>query len=162
MINGKLDFLKERFSQYEICFSEDGKEAAIINPASSGNIEVYYYEDHGSTPYCVCFSFQHCHFADEEETSRWINEIINGNMVIIEFFRKGSSVFGGDIERKELVDLSYEKLMDMTGYVGLAELLDIADSFKVRGWNKEDCFDGSFYRERKGKISIRYQDTSMI
>lgn len=156
----QLAFLKRKFPQYEIRYTDDFGGAVMINPCSAENLKVEYYEDHMPDPICIIFSFQHCHFEHEEDAEKWIDELIKGRTKIIEFFSKGRSVFGGSIDSKELEDLSYDKLMEITGYVGITELLYIADSFKVRGWNGNENFDGEFFRDRDGKISIRYEYVS--
>lgn len=104
--------------------------------------------------FIVCFSFQHRHFEDEEDVVEWICEIIKGNKLAIEFFHKEQRCFGSEIEKTELQDLSYEKLEQFTGYYGLTKLSDLADSFKVRGWDCENNFDFTFICEVNGNITL--------
>lgn len=154
MADNKLLFLVGAFSEYDVQFSEDFTKAVLFNSIYDENITVYYYGDDDFTPFCVCFSFQHCHLTDEEDVVKWANEIIAGNKLAIEFFNNGHRCFGSEIEAKELIDLSYEKLERFSGYYGLTKLLSIADSFKVRGWNNRHNFDAAFVREEDGCISI--------
>ena len=118
------------------------------------NITVYYYDDDDFTPFCVCFSFQHCHLKDQEAVIEWINQIIAGEKFAIEFFKNGQNCFGSEIDSKELLDLSYEKLEQFTGFYGLTKLLSTVDTFKVRGWNNQHNFDASFVCEDNGHILI--------
>lgn len=155
MTNSRLLFLKNAFSEYKIEFSEDCTNAVIFNPFYDENFTVYYYEEDDFTPFCVSFSFQHCHLTDEEDTVDWINEIITGKKLVIEFFQNEQRCFGSDIDAEELRELSYTKLEQFTGYYGLTKLLKIADSFKVRGWDIAHNFDAEFVHEADGSFSIK-------
>lgn len=155
MAGNKLLFLKNVFSKYEVQFSDDYTKAVILNPFYNENITVSYYEDDDFTPYCVFFSFQHCHLADKEDVVDWINEIITGRKYSIEFFRNGQNCFGSEITSEELNDLSYEKLEQFSGYYGLTKLLEVADCFKVRGWNNSNNFDAEFVCKTNGCVSIK-------
>ena len=66
--------------------------------------------------------------------------IISGNTLAIEFFNNEKRGFGGEIDAEELQDLSYEKPEHFTGYYGLTKLFDVADSFKIRGWDSNYNF----------------------
>ena len=92
---------------------------------------------------------------DEEDVIEWISHIITGDKFAIEFFKNGEQCFGTEIKAKELLDLSYEKLEQITGYYGLTKLLSIVDAFKVRGWNSQHNFDAIFVRDDKGNILIK-------
>ncbi|MDD5924196.1 MAG: hypothetical protein PUC88_05350 [Clostridia bacterium] len=155
MADHKLIFLKNAFSKYDVQFSEGFTKATIVNPFYDQNITVYYDEDDDFTPFCVSFSFQHCHLIDEEDVVEWINSIIAGNKFAIEFFNNGQQCFGSEIESKELLDLSYEKLEQFTGYYGSTKLLSIVDTFKVRGWNNQHNFDATFVCENNEHILIK-------
>lgn len=150
MTENRLIFLRDTFSGFELQFSDDFSNAVILNPNYNENITVY---DEGHE-FIVCFSFQHCHLEDEEDVVEWIYEIIAGNKFAIEFFNNGHGGFGGEIDEKELQDLTYEKLEQFTGYYGLTKLLDVADLFKVRGWDNKNNFDFTFTREANGNIAI--------
>ena len=150
MTENKLIFLKDTFIGFELQFSDDFSNAVIFNPNYNENITVYAdgYE------FIVCFSFQHCHLEDEEDVVEWIREIITGNKFAIEFFNKEQRCFGSEINAEELQDLSYEKLEQFTGYYGLTKLLDVADSFKIRGWDSKNNFDFTFFRKTNETIAI--------
>ena len=155
MTDNKLIFLKSAFSEYDIQFSGDFTQAILVNPFYEENVTVYYYDDDDFTPFCVCFSFQHCHLRDQEDVIEWINQIIAGSKFAIEFFKNGQNCFGSEIDSKELLDLSYEKLEQFTGYYGLTRLLSIVDTFKIRGWNNQHNFDATFVCEDNGHILIK-------
>ena len=154
IVEDKLNFLKEHFSSYEVKLSEDGKSAAIINPFGKENIEVRHVPEDDFTPYIVYFAFQHAHICDEENVIEYINEIIDGNVLSIEFFRNGARCFGGDISPEELKDLSYTALAQSMRAWGIMNLKDRADSFALRGWRDNHNFDGVFVVDEKGAVTI--------
>ena len=121
-----------------------------MNPNYDENITVYDDE----YEFIVCFSFQHRHFEDEDDLVDWIRNIISGNTLAIEFFNNEKRGFGGEIAAEELQDLSYEKLEHFTGYYGLTKLFDVADSFKIRGWDSNYNFDYTMTCEADGSIAI--------
>ena len=137
MSKTRLDFLKYAFPSLELQFNEDYSEAVILNPNYDENITVY--DD--DFQFTVCFSFQHCHFEDEGDVIDWIRKIISGNAFVIEFFKNSQRGFGSEIDAEDLQDLSYEKLELFTGYYGLTKLQDVADLFKIRGWDSKNNFD---------------------
>lgn len=153
MKDNKLGFLINSFPEYLIHFSNDNSYATIINPFYDENIIVDYYEDDFS-PFCARFSFQHRHFVNKDDLVNWINEIVSGNILAIEFFKNEQNRFGGDIKSTELEELSYAKLEQYSGYYGSTKLYEISDSFKVRGWKREDNFDGIFHLETNGTFTI--------
>lgn len=150
MIPQRLIFLKDAFPGFELQFIADDSCALIINPNYDANIIVYDDE----FEFTVCFLFQHCHFTDEDDVIDWICNIISGNTFAIEFFNNEQCRFGGEIAAEQLQDLSYEKLEQFTGYYGLTKLLDVADSFKIRGWDNKNNFDYKLIREANGGIEI--------
>lgn len=150
MNENRLSFLKESFSGFELQFSDDFSHAVIINRNWHENITVYDEE----YEFIVCFSFQHRHFKDEEDVVEWIREIIDSKKLAIEFFKKEQRCFGSEIDTAELQDLSYEKLEQFTGHYGFTKLLDMTDSFKVRGWDSKNNFDFTFLCEGNGTITI--------
>lgn len=151
----RFDFLLKEFSTYEIIISDENSLAEIINPFYKENVSVYYDSDDDLSPYILCFSFQHVHLCDEEEVVDYINKIISGNLFSIEFFQDGERRFGGDIEADKLKELSYELLEQHTGHLGNSKLKDCADSFKVRGWYRNDCFDARFILSENDIVTIK-------
>ena len=151
MSKKRLDFLKDAFRGLELQFAEDESNVVILNPNYDENITVYDDE----YEFTACFSFQHRHFEDEDDIFEWIHKIISGNICAIEFFNHEQRGFGGEIDTEEMQELTYEKLEQFTGYFGLTKLLDVADSFKIRGWDSKNNFDCKMDREENGTIVIR-------
>lgn len=155
MFENNLEFIAKHFLDYKIHFSENKNFLEILNPCGSENITVEYISDDEWTPYILCFSFQHWHMSDEEDIIEHINDIIRGRLFSIEFFKRGNRRFGGDIEAQALQELSYEFMEQYTGYYGISKLKDLADSFKVRGWNTNANFDAKFIADECGNIMIK-------
>lgn len=150
MTKNRLNFLEDAFSGFELQFADDYSNAMIVNPNYDENITVYVDE----YEFTVRFSFQHRHFEDEHGIIDWIREIISGNIFLIEFFRNEQRSFGDEIGAEELQELAYEKLEQFTGYYGLTKLRDVADSFKIRGWDSKNNFDCTITCETNGSIAI--------
>lgn len=153
MAENRLAFLMNAFPDYKVHISDDGLHAVIFNPFYGENVNVDFYED-DYTPFIACFSFQHRHFTDEEDVIDWTNKIISGRRSAIEFFKDGKNRFGGDIEEEKLDNISYEELEQYAGYYGTTKLIDIVDSFKVRGRNTESNFDAVLVLEKDGTVAI--------
>ncbi len=151
MSQKRLDFLKGAFQKFEIRFADDYSNAIIVNPNCNENITVYDDE----FEFIVCFSFQHRHFEDEDDIVEWIRKIISGNTFAIEFFNDEQRRFGGEIDAEKLQELTYAKLEQFTGYYGATKLAEIADSFKIRGWDNKNNFDYAMNREENGTVVIR-------
>lgn len=155
MTENKLCFLKSAFPEYKVEFSDDFTEAILVNPNYDENITVYYYEDDDFSPFCVCFSFQHRHLIDEKNVIDWINQIITGKKFAIEFFQNEQRKFGGEIGADRLKALSYAELEQFSGYYGSTKLFQIADAFKVRGWDSANNFDAIFICESNWGTTIK-------
>ena len=151
MSQKRLDFLKDAFQKFEIRFDDNYSNAIIVNPNYDENIAVYDDE----FEFIVYFSFQHRHFEDEDDIVEWIRKIISGSTFAIEFFDDEQRRFGGDIDAEKLQGLTYEKLEQFTGYYGATKLAEIADSFKIRGWDNKHNFDCTMNREENGTVVIR-------
>lgn len=148
MSENRLFFLKNTFSQFELQFADDFSNVVIMNPNYNENITVY---DDGYE-FVACFSFQHRHFEDQNNLTKWIGEIISGNTFAIEFFNHEQRSFGGEIKKDELRGLSYEKLGQLTGYA--TKLPDVADGFKIRGWDRKNNFDYTMTCEANRSITL--------
>ena len=154
MIKNNLAVIAARFSDHVTRFSEGNTVLEIINPFGNENIKVEYVPDDEWTPYILYFSFQHWHMADEEDIIENINDIIDGKMLSIEFFKDGKRCFGGDIEVQDLKELSYESLENIFSVFRI-KIIAVADSFKVRGWKANTDFDAVFNVDGNGEISIK-------
>ena len=155
MAENKLVFLKTAFPGYQVSFSDDFTEAMIVNPLYEENITVYYEEGYDFEPFIACFSFQHGHFESEEDVIAWVSEIIAGRTLAIEFFRNDQRCFGGEIEAEKLQELSYTMLERFTGYYGGTKLWEVADSFKIRGWDKKNDMDVALVSAPDGTVTLR-------
>ena len=151
----RFDLLTKHFSAYEMKFSKNGNLLEIINPFCLENIRVEYIPTDDFTPYVVSFAFQHCHMCDEEDIADYMNDIIDGKVFSIEFFNKGTRCFGGDITAAELDSLTYETLTKYIESWGISNLLDYADSFKLRGWHSNYNFDAELITDENGLPGIK-------
>ena len=154
MSKNNYAFLINHFSFYEIIYLESKDSIEIVNPFGKDNIVVDY-DPADPTPFMVMFSFQHRHIEDETGVVEYATDIIDENVFAIEFFKNGERRFGGDIISRELKDLSYEKLEQITGYYGSAKLIDCSDAFKIRGWSGKNNFDATLVIGESGKIEIK-------
>ena len=154
MFQNNLVAIASQFSDYVTYLSEDKNFLEILNPFGNENIKLEYVSEDEWTPYILYFSFQHWHMNDEEDIIEHIYDIINGKLLSIEFFKCGRRCFGGDIEAQELQGLSYETLEEYFSDFPFGKLKDIADSFKVRGWDPRDNFDATFECDDNGDITI--------
>ena len=150
MSENRLIFLKDAFPELELKFTDDFSGAEIVNPNYDENIVVRDDE----VEFTVFFSFLHCHFEDEEDVIEWIRQIIFGITLAIEFFHHEQAVFGGEIDVEVFKSLTYEKLERSQGYYGIIELSDVADSFKIRGWDRKNNFDYTINCDANGNVRI--------
>ena len=155
MQTDRFDFLRKQFSSFEIKLSEDCNTVEIVNPFGNENVKVEYVPEDDFTPYIVYFAFQHCHMCDEEDIADYMNDIIDGKVFSIEFFNKGTRCFGGDITAAELDSLTYETLTKYIESWGISNLLDYADSFKLRGWHSNYNFDAELITDENGLPRIK-------
>ena len=159
MFQNNLVAIASQFSDYATHLFDDKNSLEIRNPFGNENIKLEYVPEDECTPYILYFSFQHWHMNDEEDIIEHIYDIINGKLLSIEFFKCGRRRFGGDIEAKELQDLSYETLENFFSDFPFGKLKDIADSFKVRGWKPDANFDAVFDVDACGKTTIKINNT---
>lgn len=150
MSKDRLVFLQDAFLGVEFKFTDDFSSAVIMNPNYDENITVYDEE----FEYIVCFSFQHRHFEDKADVVSWIQKIISGKTLAIEFFNHEQRVFGGEIDADALKELSYHKLERFTGHYSIKELLRLADSFKIRGWDSKNNLDCTITCDASGNVVI--------
>ena len=146
----RLDFLSSVFDEFDLLFADDASNVTIQNPNYNENITIYDDE----FEFTVCFSFQHRHFEKPEDLVAWIREIIAGNLFAIEFFNNEQRRFGSEIGIEQLRNLTYEKLEQFTGYYCSKKLMDVADSFKIRGWDSRNNSDFVFVHDTSGAVEI--------
>lgn len=154
MFRNHLSDIAAYFSAYAVRFSEDESILEIINPFDNENIKIEYVPEDEWTPYILYFSFQHWHLNDEENIIEIIRDIIDGKLLSIEFFKGDQRCFGGDVEAQDLQELSYEALENCFGDFPIS-IINMADSFKVRGWKADTNFDAVFDVGSHGEIVIK-------
>ena len=154
MWSNNLADIAAHFSEYAARFSEDESVLEIVNPFGNENIKIEYVPEDEWTPYILYFSFQHWHLNDEENIIEIIRDIIDGKLLSIEFFKNDKRRFGGDIEIQDLQDLSYEALENYFSDLQI-NIIDVADTFKVRGWKADVNFDAAFDVDSHGEIVIK-------
>lgn len=146
--------IAKHFCAYNVQFSDNGESFDIINPFGKDPIRVCV-ENDTREPYMVCFSFQHRHLATSDEVITYVGDIIGGNVFAIEFFKDGRKRFGGDLDAQEVCELSYDMPARFLGCFGASKLIDVADSFKVRGWAQDGDFDAKFITDEMGNVTIQ-------
>ena len=146
--------ISAHFSGYDVRFSENGESFEIIHPYGKESIAVYMENAPHTEPYMVCFSFQHRHLDTAGEVIAYVNDIISGNVLAIEFFKDGRNCVGGDLDAKEVRELPQGIPERFLGQ-GQIKLFDIADSFRVRGWAQDADFDAKLLRDAQGNVSIQ-------
>ena len=80
----------------------------------------------------VYFSTQHRHFEDIEDAAEYVLQILNDEVLPLEFYRDGQPGFGGDIERSELPLLSQAWL---TGRFMVPKEQLAAYQFEIHSWS---------------------------
>lgn len=150
---GVLSFLGVYLAKYHVDVSDDLESAIIYNPAGDDHLYIEYEEVGDYSSYTLSFSFQHVHMPDKESAKEWIDDILSEKRFSIEYFAGEERKFGGEINACELPGLSYATLEQNTGYFGETKLFHMVDNFKVRGWSKQNDFDGYFV-EKNDHIHI--------
>lgn len=165
----KLDFLKERYHEYNVSvsageFGDGGEYAHITAPDSDEIIKVYYDPCDTYQPFMFLYAYQHVHCCDEEQVIECINQYITGESACIEFFcyaeENGETVekpvFGGDISRELLDDLTVKKLRAQFYFVPKKTMYGC--HFKVRSPIAKYNFDGRFETDEDGEPTIVLQN----
>ena len=151
--------IAEHFSAYNVQFSTGGERFDIINPFGKDSISVYI-ENDSDTPYTVCFFFNHVHLETPEQVIAYVNDIIAGNVFVIGLFKDGRQRMGGNLDKEEMRTLSYDTLARFVRSFHDIKLIDVVDSFKVRGWMQDADFDAKFGTDKIGNVSIQIIKTS--
>lgn len=147
---GKLSFLANYISKYQVDISDNLESAIIYNPNGEDHLYIEYDKADTFSPYMLSFSFQHVHVSDEESAAQWVDSILNEKILSIEYFIGESKCLGGEINFSDLSNLSYEFLEKYAGYFGISKLFHMVDNFKVRGWTEKNNFDGYFIKSGDG------------
>ena len=153
-----------QFSSYDVRFSEDGDRFEIINPYEGKDPIMV--ADEGREPYTayvVEFSYYHMHPVIAEQLIAHGRDILEGRLFVIAFFKEGHWVGSTTWEEQQLRDLTYEALAKDMGWDGITKppygdpvrLIDKADSFIIRGWEKGTDLDGRFIKDEQGNVSTQ-------
>ena len=116
-------FLIKLNSKYEVSIQENEGYVRIENKNNGNYLNIYEdiieYEESNKFEYeyTVQFSTQHRHFNDLKTALDYIVEIVEDNILAIEFFdRKGNDRFGGDIDKQTAAHLTKSTLAKDWGY----------------------------------------------
>ena len=98
---------------YDVAISETEDELTVTDRANGSEMVVFdesyqQSEDPSDifTNIVVSFSTQHRHFEDMEDAAEYALQLLNDEVLPLEFYRDGQSGFGGDIERADLPRLT--------------------------------------------------------
>lgn len=79
--------------------------------------ETYNSNNNSFEEFIISFATQHRHFEyDLEEIEDYLNDIMNDQILPIEFFLNNQDRFGGEISKELLANLSIKTLADYFGY----------------------------------------------
>ena len=148
----KLDFIQKAFQSLKTEISQDGETITIFNQHFKDNI-VIDYEFYVSTDgldsfeqYTAAFSYQHRHFENEKDIIQWIENVIKGSLLAIEFFKGDENRFGGEISYSSVSQLTHDIFVEKYGYYnGFSQ----CDNFKIRSWSGENDYDGIIYKNQE-------------
>ena len=124
---------------YDVAVSETEDALTVTDRANSSEMVVFdesyqQSEDPSDifTNIVVSFSTQHRHFEDVEDAAEYALQLLNDEVLPLEFYRDGQPGFGGDIERDELPLLSQAWLAER--FMVPAEQL-AAYQFEIHSWS---------------------------
>lgn len=124
-MNKLIEELKKINTKYQF---KDNK-IIIHNEINNNCIEVL--ED-SNNEYIVIFSTQHAHFEDIDDVLDYINDIINEQVLPIEFYLDNKNVFGGDIPLDMFNNLTIKSLAN---YFGFSEDYISNLDYQITSWN---------------------------
>ena len=135
----KWNMLIASLRGYDVAVSETAYKLTVASRANGSEIHVF----DESAPagedlserceeYIVSFATQHCHLDDMEDVIDYVRQIIQDEVLPLEFYRDGERRFGGDIERSELPLLSQAVLSQR--FMVPAEQL-AAYQFEIHSWS---------------------------
>ena len=124
-MNKLIEELKKINTKYQF---KDNK-IIIHNEINNNCIEVL--ED-SNNEYIVIFSTQHAHFEDIDDVLDYINDIINEQVLPIEFYLDNKNIFGGDIPLDLFNSLTIKSLAN---YFGVSEDYISNFDYQITSWN---------------------------
>ncbi len=118
-----LDFLQELQKDYAFTLTVEEGRRVLRNPRTGGQIEIFeesYYTDSRRTEtfteYIVCFATQHRHLEDPEDVEDYVRELLEDEILPIEFYCRGERRWGSEIRREDFADLDTARLSSLFGY----------------------------------------------
>lgn len=143
------------FLAFDPDFSDDGNCFEIKSPFGKDAILV----QHDEEEYTVCYSRHHVHLETAKQAEAYVCDIMAGRRTIIEFYKDGRLCMSADLSAQELCELSYASLSQRMGFgkneFMPGELIDFADSFKIRGWAQDADFDATFIADVQGNVTVQ-------
>ena len=139
-----FEALIQALSGYDVDFEIREHELAVVNRGNGNVLSVF--EDESFSldrkerfvEYIVQFSTQHCHFDAEwmgellESILEYIKEILDDQVLPLEFFLDGKPRFGGEFKAEDLDRLSVSYLADEYGFIR-ADLLSL--DYEIHSWS---------------------------
>ena len=117
-----LDFLQELQKDYAFTLTVEEGRRVLRNPRTGGQIEIFeesYSADSRKTEtfteYIVCFATQHRHLEDPEDVEDYVRELLEDEILPIEFYCRGERSWGSEIRREELDGLDARRLSALFG-----------------------------------------------
>ncbi len=124
---------------YEVDMSETEYKLTVTDRANGSEMVVFNESDrHAEDPsdfftnIVVSFSTQHRHFEDVEDAAEYARQLLNDEVLPLEFYRDGQPGFGGDIERDALPLLSQAWL---AGRFMVPQEQLAAYQFEIHSWS---------------------------
>ncbi len=124
-MNKLIEELKKINTKYEF---KDNK-IIIHNEINNNCIEVL---EETNNEYIVIFSTQHAHYEDIDDVLDYINDIINEQVLPIEFYLDNKNIFGGDIPLDLFNSLTIKSLAN---YFGFSEDYISNLDYQITSWN---------------------------
>ena len=119
----KWDFLYGIQKSYDTGLEIKEDTAEIINKKTDEKISVFeerYNRDKAGTDaaceYIVCFATQHRHFDDLCDVDEYVRQILDDEVLPVEFYKDGKARFGGELSKAEFENLSERFLAEIFGY----------------------------------------------
>ena len=139
-----FESLIQALSGYDVDFEIKDHELAVVNRGNGNVLSVF--EETGfsrdgkeqSVEYIVQFSTQHCHFDPEwmdellESILEYIKEILDDQVLPLEFYLDGKPRFGGEFPSEDLDRLSVSYLENEYGFIR-ADLLSL--DYEIHSWS---------------------------
>ena len=139
-------FLEETIRKYNVTLEKQNDVIELKNKENGNNVSIEKEDilsetgEVGFTQYTVRFSTQHRHFIELKRALDYITEILDDEVLPIEFYDDGGRPrFGGDISSDVFKELTASKLSKLFGYP--VEYIE-QFSYTVKSWSGKNDYDG--------------------